>query len=59
MATDIVKEFTTLYYAGEDVDSILEVLYGHAGADGSIELSGVVSRKKQLVPALIQALQQI
>ena len=59
MATDIVKESTTLYYAGEDVDSILEVLYGHAGADGSIELSGVVSRKKQLVPALIQALQQI
>jgi len=59
MATDIVKESSTLYYAGEDVDSILEVLYGHAGIDGSIELPGVVSRKKQLVPALIQAIQQI
>ncbi len=59
MATDIVKESTTLFYAGEDVDSILEVLYGHAGIDGSIELPGVVSRKKQLVPALIQAIQQI
>ena len=59
MATDIVKESTTLLYAGEDVDSILEVLYGHAGIDGSIELPGVVSRKKQLVPALIQAIQQI
>jgi len=58
MATDIVKESTTLLYAGEDVDSILEVLYGHAGIDGSIELPGVVSRKKQLVPALIQAIQQ-
>lgn len=58
MATDIVKESTTLFYAGEDVDSILEVLYGHAGHDGSIELPGVVSRKKQLVPALIQAIQQ-
>ena len=58
MATDIVKESTTLYYAGEDVESILEALYGHAGADGSIELPGVVSRKKQLVPALIQAIQQ-
>ncbi len=59
MLTDIVKESTTLLYAGEDVESILEVLYGHAGMDGSIELSGVVSRKKQLVPALIQAIQQI
>ncbi|MBP3593245.1 MAG: putative manganese-dependent inorganic diphosphatase [Lachnospiraceae bacterium] len=59
MATDIVKESTTLLYAGEDVDSILEVLYGHAGTNGSIELPGVVSRKKQLVPALIQAIQQI
>lgn len=59
MATDIVKESTTLYYTGEEVDSILEVLYGHAGTDGSMELPGVVSRKKQLVPALIQAIQQI
>jgi len=59
MATDIVKESTTLLYAGEDVDSILDALYGHTGADGSIELPGVVSRKKQLVPALIQAIQQI
>ena len=59
MATDIVKESTTLLYDGEDVDSILEVLYGHPGRDGSIELPGVVSRKKQLVPALIQAIQQI
>ena len=59
MATDIVRESTTLLYAGEDVDSILEVLYGYAGIDGCIELPGVVSRKKQLVPALIQAIQQI
>ena len=59
MATDIVKESTTLLYSGEDVESILEVLYGRSGTNGSIELPGVVSRKKQLVPALIQALQQI
>ena len=59
MLTDIVKESTTLLYTGEDVESILEVLYGHAGTEGSIELPGVVSRKKQLVPALIQAIQQI
>lgn len=59
MLTDIVKESTTLLYTGEDVENILEALYGHAGIDGSMELTGVVSRKKQLVPALIQAIQQI
>lgn len=59
MLTDIVKESTTLLYAGEDVESILEVLYGHTGTEGSIELPGLVSRKKQLVPSLIQAIQQI
>lgn len=58
MLTDIVKESTTLLYAGEDVDNLLEVVYGPVGAEGSIELPGVVSRKKQLVPALIQAVQQ-
>ncbi len=59
MLTDIVKESTTLLYAGEDADSLLEVLYGHGGTDGSIELPGVVSRKKQLVPALIRAAEQM
>lgn len=58
MLTDIVKESTTLLYAGEDVDTLLEVVYGPVGAEGSIELPGVVSRKKQLVPVLIQAVQQ-
>lgn len=59
MLTDIVKESTTLLYAGEDVEGLLEVLYGHVGAEGSIELAGMVSRKKQLVPALIRAVEQM
>ena len=59
MLTDIVKESTTLLYAGEDAETVLEVLYGHGGNDNSIELAGVVSRKKQLVPALIRAIEQI
>ena len=59
MLTDIVKESTTLLYAGEDVESLLEVSYGHSGADNSIKLAGVVSRKKQLVPALIRGVEQM
>ena len=58
MLTDISKESTTLLYAGEGVESLLETAFELTAADGSMELSGVVSRKKQLVPALIQALQQ-
>ena len=58
MLTDIVRESTTLLYAGEDTDVLLETVFGHSGTEGSIELAGMVSRKKQLVPALIQAIQQ-
>ncbi|MBO5353706.1 MAG: putative manganese-dependent inorganic diphosphatase [Lachnospiraceae bacterium] len=58
MLTDIVKESTTLLYAGEDTEVLLETVFGSTGAEGSIELAGMVSRKKQLVPALIQAIQQ-
>lgn len=58
MLTDIIKESTTLLYAGEDVEELLEPAFHKTGRGGSIELSGMVSRKKQLVPALIQALQQ-
>ncbi len=58
MLTDIIKESTTLLYAGEDADSLLEMVFRSSGADGVIELPGMVSRKKQLVPALIQAIQQ-
>ena len=59
MLTDIVKESTTLLYAGEDADALLEVMYGHLGEAGKIELKGIVSRKKQLVPALIRAVEQM
>ncbi len=57
MLTDIIKESTTLLFAGENADSVLEAAFQNAGADGSIELPNMVSRKKQLVPALIQGLQ--
>ena len=59
MLTDIVKESTTLLYAGEDAEVLLEVLYGHADAGSDRYLPGVVSRKKQLVPELIRAVEQM
>ena len=59
MLTDIVNESTTLLYAGADTDVLMETAFQRQGADGMIELPGVVSRKKQLIPALIQGLHQL
>lgn len=59
MLTDIVKESTTLLYAGEEAQGLLESVFHKTGENSSIELPGMVSRKKQLVPALIQGLHQI
>lgn len=57
MLTDILKESTTLICVGPDA---LETVAQYSGcpAEGStIYMEGVVSRKKQLVPTLMQAIQ--
>ena len=62
MLTDIMKESSILLYHGDGAGELLETAFreGIACADvtGGMELPGMVSRKKQLVPALIQAIQQ-
>ncbi len=58
MLTDIIKESTILLYEGEGADSLVEIAFEVVGSNGSVELSNMVSRKKQLVPALIQAIQR-
>ncbi len=59
MLTDIVKESTMLLYAGEEAQGLAESVFHKSGENGAMELQGMVSRKKQLVPALIQGLHQI
>lgn len=59
MLTDIVKESTMLLYAGEEAQGLAESVFHKSGENGVMELQGMVSRKKQLVPALIQGLHQI
>jgi len=59
MLTDIVKETSTLLYAGAQADAIVEAAFRKSGCDGAISLSGMVSRKKQLIPALVQGLHQL
>ena len=53
MLTDILKESTELLVLGEGADEIVERAFGVAPVDNSVILPGVVSRKKQLMPMLL------
>ncbi len=59
MLTNILEESTELIFVGEDAKEIaMQAFRGHAKDQGdSLWLKGVVSRKKQMVPALMLALQ--
>lgn len=59
MLTDIVKESTRLLFVGAQADAVIEAAFGKNSEDGAIELSGMVSRKKQLIPALVNGLHQL
>ena len=54
MVTDIMSKATQLYATGER--TVLERAYGDAWEDGVAALPGVMSRKKQVAPALLRAL---
>ncbi len=59
MLTNILEESTELIYYGEDCDRLLEEAFHVQGKDGSVVLPGIVSRKKQLIPAIMEAMQEI
>lgn len=53
MLTDILNESTYLIYAGESAAQIVAGAYNCKPSVRGTMLEGVVSRKKQLIPALI------
>jgi manganese-dependent inorganic pyrophosphatase len=55
MLTDILSESTNLVFEGEDAEAVVRDAYGSAPQDGVL-LKGVVSRKKQLIPVLMNTL---
>lgn len=60
MLTSIMDESTELLYYGENSDQMVEEAFHDVQSeDGAYILKGVVSRKKQLIPALMQAAQNI
>ena len=58
MLTDILKESTRLLFVGNDAKMLVENSFRQEAEEHYIDLAGVVSRKKQLIPKLTAALQQ-
>ena len=57
MLTNIIEESTELLYYGEGSEDMAKTAFHMNPVDGSFILKGVVSRKKQLIPALMEAAQ--
>ncbi len=57
MLTNIVKETTELLFYGPNAESLVREAF-QLPDDSDYILKGLVSRKKQLIPALVSALQQ-
>ena len=55
MLTDIISESTNLIYVGDGAMALVRAAYND-GDEGEVLLKGVVSRKKQLIPTLMNAL---
>ena len=58
MLTNIIDESSILVVKGAKSKDLLETAYGSEFDGDSIFVPGMVSRKKQLIPDLIQAIQQ-
>ncbi len=58
MLTDIVKESTELIFVGEDAEQLIADAFGIRAQGDSFILRDVVSRKKQLIPAIMADIQQ-
>ena len=59
MLTNIMEESTELLYYGADSERMAKDAFGVEAHDGYCILPGVVSRKKQLIPGLIEAAQEV
>ena len=59
MFTDVRTSATELLMAGPDAEEVVARAFGTEVKDGVVLLPGVVSRKKQVIPALMNALKQL
>lgn len=59
MLTSIMDENTILLCYGKNCEKITEYAFGKQPEEGKLLLEGVVSRKKQLIPALMAGIQML
>lgn len=57
MLTNIIEESTELLFYGEGSEQMVKLAFHKDPEDGVFHLNGVVSRKKQLIPAMMEAIQ--
>ncbi|MDY3999309.1 MAG: putative manganese-dependent inorganic diphosphatase [Blautia sp.] len=57
MLTNIINRSTELLYYGEGSEEMAKLAFQMEPEDGVFHLEGVVSRKKQLIPAMMEAAQ--
>lgn len=58
MLTDILNESTELLCIGEGAERLVREAFGVTPENGSVVLPGIVSRKKQVIPTLLNTLQK-
>lgn len=58
LLTDIVSESSEVLCAGNNANAVIYQAFGVEVKDDCVKLQGVVSRKKQFFPAIVEALQQ-
>lgn len=59
MMTNIISESSIVLFEGNKAENIIDAgFHVEAGSDNTALLKGVVSRKKQLLPTIVEALQQ-
>ncbi|WP_026669879.1 putative manganese-dependent inorganic diphosphatase [Butyrivibrio sp. AE3006] len=59
MMTNIIAESSIIAFAGNKAENIIDTgFHVEAGSEHTALLKGVVSRKKQLLPTIVEALQQ-
>ncbi len=59
MFTDMKTQNTDLMFYGKDTDEIVRIAFDTEPENGIAVLKGVVSRKKQLIPAILSAIQEL
>ena len=59
MLTNIIEESTELLFYGDGSEEMAKMAFDIEPKEGTFILKGVVSRKKQLIPSLMEAAQLI